>query len=1237
MSVAPQSYPLLRFCLLLIFGIALLTFFVGQDWPAVVAEETASFTCTNGIGIPKSECQALVDLYNQTNGSAWTNKAGWLTPAISPCFWHGVTCSSGHVTELTLRSNNLVGSLSHSLGALSYLTELTLAENGLHGPLPDALGSLSNLTNLDLNDNELQGPLPDALGNLENLAYLSLGHNQLTGPIPDALGNLYNLEGLWLYDNYLSGTLPMVLGNLTALEDLDLSSNGFTGELPIELGNLGGLHSLSLAWNQLEGELPAYFLSNSPDLTHLNLAGNQFSGELGEQFYNLTNLNYLALSYNQFSGKMPPQLGDLTALTQLDLGANQLEGALPPSIGNLTNLTSLNLYNNQFHSALPDEFCNLANLRYLNLGYNTFAGELPIGILQGLSQLNTLDLQHNGFSGAIPVELGELVQLNELYLSGNQLSGAIPPELGNLRNLAYLSLNNNQLTGTIPPALGNLKAVTTLNLGGNQLSGPLPEALGALTNLEYLAVHENQLSGSLPAALGNLQALRGLWLYSNQLTGHLPLTLGQVTKLEALNLSNNQLQGGVPAALGNLTLLRELSLNNNKFTGALPEALGQLPKLEKLYLSNNQLQGVVPATLGNLTTLQTLALHDNSFSGPLPATLGNLVNLKNFQLQNNPTLAGPLPITFIQLTQMNEFYFEQTQLCIPQDLALQQWLLSIPYLTKSNHFCEPPTPTPTSTASNTPTPSPTATATSTPSPTATASATNMPSPTPTAPATATLTPTPTFTAAPRTGDAFEADNECSQARLLTNDGAPQSRTFHTDDDVDWLRFDTSAGVAYRVEATIPDGSTADVMLELYTLCDVEPTQRWDESFTPGARLVFTTTTAAPVYLRLANHQRLVQGRDGQVVDASYQIAVAALPPPTREGAVILVAGRVKSNDKLQRNIHNVTNLAFRLFLNAGYTADNIQYLATDHTLPGYDAAATKAELRDTIKIWAAARLQAGAPLTLYLVDHGDVDKFYLDKPQEQTLTPGELDEWLTDLEAAIPGIKINVIIEACHAGSFIRKPGSIAKAGRVVITSSNEEWDAYASRDGAHFSDHFLTNLHQMRNLAMSFADARSAVMRLYPYQQPWLDANGDGNANQSEDLVGAAQRGFSFPGTLSEEVWPPYLLTSTPVVAVTEGRGAITVDARDNQSIGAVWAVIYPPSYTAVAGTDELIAEELITLPLQPQGDNRYSAEYSGFTEPGSYRILIQATDNDGLQARPVEVTVQVGGHRLLLPLVTR
>jgi Leucine-rich repeat (LRR) protein len=995
--------------------------------------------------------------------------------------------------------------------------------------------------------------------------------------------------------NQLSGALPADLGDLAHVEVLALSSNQLTDPLPATLGKLKTLRQVSLGWNAfLTGPLPIDIFLQLPALEQLNLAGNRFTGPIPAEVGNLSNLTHLALSDNQFSGKIPPQLGDLTALTQLDLGGNQLDGLLPPALGKLTNLTHLSLYDNEVTGALPGEFANLTNLRYLNLAHNAFDGALPITILQALPNLVALNLHQNQYSGAIPAELSALVELEELYLGENQLTGAIPPALGDLPKLTYLSLNDNQLNGPIPAALGKLQALKSLNLAGNQLSGPLPEAVGDLTNLTSLAIQENQLTGVLPATLGNLTELRHLWLYTNQFSGELPLTLGQLTKLEVLNLSNNQFQGALPALFGQLTALHELSLNNNQLSGALPE------------------------TLGNLTNLESLYLHRNNFSGSLPATLGNLVKLTTLHLANNPTLTGPLPGTLAQLTKMYSFDFAQTTLCIPQEPALQQWLLGITYLSHSARFCDPPTDTPTATPVIPPTDTPTAT------------------PTPTTTATATPTPTPTATVAPRTGDAFETDNDCSQARLLTNDGNPQSRTFHTDDDVDWLRLETTAGVAYRIEATIPDDSAADVMLELYALCDVEPTQRWDESFTPGARIVFTATTTAPLYLRLANHQRLTS-RNGQPVDAGYAISAAALPPPSRQGAVIIVAGRVKQNDKLQRNIHNVTNLTFKLFLNAGYTADNIHYLATDRTLPGYDGAATKENLRDAITIWAAARLNEGAPLTLYLIDHGDVDKFYLDKTQSQTLTPGDLDEWLTTLEAAVPGIKVNVIIEACHAGSFIRTPGTIAKAGRVVITSSNEEWDAYASRDGAHFSDHFLTNLHQMRNLAVSFSDARSAVMRLYPYQQPWLDANGDGVANQSEDLVGAAQRGFSFANTLGDDAWPPYLLTAGAPLAVTEGRGLITVEARDNQSIASVWAVVYPPSYTAVAGTDELIAEELTTLALQPQGDNRYSVDYSAFTQPGTYRILIHATDNDGLQARPLEMTVQVGGHRLLLPLVTR
>lgn len=63
---------------------------------------------------------------------------------------------------------------------------------------------------------------------------------------------------------------------------------------------------------------------------------------------------------------------------------------------------------------------------------------------------------------------------------------------------------------------------------------------------------------------------------------------------------------------------------------------------------------------------------------------------------------------------------------------------------------------------------------------------------------------------------------------------------------------------------------------------------------------------------------------------------------------------------------------------------------------------------------------------------------------------------------------------------------------------------------------------------------------------------------------------------------------------------------------------------------------EALPTVGLLDQGNGVYAAYYDGFKEAGSYRIVLYADDDQGLEARPVEITVRVGS-RLYLPLVAR
>jgi len=44
--------------------------------------------------IPVAERNALIELYNSTNGDSWLNKENWLGDAGSECAWYGVGCDS---------------------------------------------------------------------------------------------------------------------------------------------------------------------------------------------------------------------------------------------------------------------------------------------------------------------------------------------------------------------------------------------------------------------------------------------------------------------------------------------------------------------------------------------------------------------------------------------------------------------------------------------------------------------------------------------------------------------------------------------------------------------------------------------------------------------------------------------------------------------------------------------------------------------------------------------------------------------------------------------------------------------------------------------------------------------------------------------------------------------------------------------------------------------------------------
>jgi Effector-associated domain 7 len=94
----------------------------------------------------KLECQALIAIFQSTNGPSWQRSGAW-TQTNSPCSWgdetiqNSVTCNNdGRVTDLKLGNNNLDGYLPKDICKLEMLQTLNIISNPkLIGLLPDCM------------------------------------------------------------------------------------------------------------------------------------------------------------------------------------------------------------------------------------------------------------------------------------------------------------------------------------------------------------------------------------------------------------------------------------------------------------------------------------------------------------------------------------------------------------------------------------------------------------------------------------------------------------------------------------------------------------------------------------------------------------------------------------------------------------------------------------------------------------------------------------------------------------------------------------------------------------------------------------------------------------------------------------------------------------------------------------------------------------------------------------------
>jgi len=465
-------------------------------------------------------------------------------------------------------------------------------------------------------------------------------------------------------------------------------------------------------------------------------------------------------------------------------------------------------------------------------------------------------------------------------------------------------------------------------------------------------------------------------------------------------------------------------------------------------------------------------------------------------------------------------------------------------------------------------------------------------------------------------DPFEIDNNCIEAHSIPTDETFQFRTFHNFTDRDWVYFETVADQTYLIRAEVPYDSGVDIALQVYLSCDSGAVGEQNYPFSQGARLHFRALKNGKAYLNLRNQN--ASKNDDQM---RYVLTVRALHETGKPGVLILVAGSI-SPSSVQNNISSVANSVHKLFVSKGYSSERVMYLGLQQDSDWVDASANRETLKSVITEWTINKVGPERPLTLYMIGHGELDKLFLNQEQDIFVTPSDMNHFLGILEENVSDLLVNVIIEANHSGSFLEGTQSLAKDGRVIITSTDSNNLTWASLDGAIFSDYFINALGQDSSLYRAYHEARTSVRTIYPDQLPLINGDNNNVPGQAADVAAAAIRGFTFGGTLSGgSGFPPYITDVDASMLTTEELIEISAEVRGENGVERVWAAIYKPNSTSLSVSKSGFASDLSSkrfLNLFQRDDDLFVTIYSDFDELDNYRIVVYAQDSSGMYAQP-------------------
>ncbi len=371
----------------------------------------------------------------------------------------------------------------------------------------------------------------------------------------------------------------------------------------------------------------------------------------------------------------------------------------------------------------------------------------------------------------------------------------------------------------------------------------------------------------------------------------------------------------------------------------------------------------------------------------------------------------------------------------------------------------------------------------------------------------------------------------------------------------------------------------------------------------GATLGSTGPTSATYQAgTVATNVDVIEAWDGGYRFGRAYVNVIDPSDVAKAGKSIIIAGRRSTTDSLWPTTDYLADSAFNILRYRGYSKDNIEYLSpetnqdvdADGVANDIDLQTTLANAQLAFTNWA----KSTDKLFVYLVDHGaDVGGHgYFRLNESEVLWATNLCVWLDDLQNQYH-TEVTLLIDCCYAGSLMDELTYTGAWKRIVVAACGTNQPTYFLAGGlVSFSDAFF-----------------SGVMLGYDVDRSWLQARDAMSTYQSamlyENVAGSTSNLYIGASFVAGKDIPQIGLVCGNLLL--DGTETATLWANDISSlypIDRVWCLVVPPSHTA---DPENPVADLPELDLVYDSESgRYQADYTGFTEQGTYKVIYYARD---------------------------